>query len=67
MKIEIYGKDGCHYCTLTKQHFERHGLAYDYIDVTADGVKAALQERLPTGVMLKQVPQIFIDNSHIGG
>lgn len=67
MKIEIYGKDGCTYCTLAKQHFDRHGLTYTYYDVTAEGVKAELQARLPAGVVLKQVPQIFIDNEHVGG
>lgn len=67
MKIEIYGKDNCSYCTLAKQHFARHGLSYEYHDVTAEGVKDTLVARLPEGFPLKQVPQIFIDDQHVGG
>lgn len=67
MKIEIYGKEGCSYCTLAKQHMDRHGLPYTYLDINGEGVKAALQARLPEGFALKQVPQIFIDDVHVGG
>lgn len=67
MKIEIYGKEGCSYCTLAKNHFQNHGLAFSYIDITEGDNKANLQARLPEGFALKQVPQIFIDDEHIGG
>lgn len=67
MKIEIYGKENCSYCGLAKQHFAKHNLAYTYYDVTTEGVKDALQGRMPEGVALRQVPQIFVDDAHIGG
>lgn len=67
MKIEIYGKENCSYCTLAKKHFSEKGLPYTYYDVTTEGVKDSLQVRMPEGVTLKQVPQIFIDEAYVGG
>jgi glutaredoxin 3 len=67
MKIEIYSKDGCAYCVRAKNHFSSHGLEYVEHDLMAEGMKASLQDRLPEGYVLRQVPQIFIDDVHIGG
>lgn len=67
MKIEIYGKEGCAYCDLAKKHFQTHNMAYSYIDITEGDNKANLQARLPEGFALKQVPQIFVDDVHVGG
>lgn len=67
MKIEIYSKDGCSYCVRAKQHFASHGLSYTEHDLGVGGTKEALQARLPEGYALRQVPQIFIDDVHIGG
>lgn len=67
MKIEIYSKDGCSYCVRAKQHFASHGLTYTEIDLGVAGTKEALQARLPEGYALRQVPQIFIDDVHVGG
>lgn len=67
MKIEIYSKEGCSYCVRAKQHFTAHGLSYSEHDLMVPGTKESLQARLPEGYALKQVPQIFIDDTHIGG
>lgn len=67
MKIEIYSKNGCIYCSKAKQHFASKNMPYTEYDVMAEGVKDSLKTRLPEGFVLRQVPQIFIDDVHIGG
>lgn len=67
MKIEIYSKDGCSYCVRAKNHFTGKGLPYTEYDLGQEGMKDTLQARLPEGYALRQVPQIFIDDAHIGG
>ena len=67
MKIEIYSKDGCSYCVRAKQHFTSLNRTYIEHDLGVEGTKELLQARLPEGYMLRQVPQIFIDDAHIGG
>jgi len=69
MKIEIYGTEACSYCTKAKE------LAMDaasnstnvevyYIDLMNDISLGELEERIGT---VKTVPQIFIDDWHVGG
>ena len=65
--IEIYTKFTCPYCVRAKQHFASHNLAYTEHDLGVAGSKELLQARLPEGYTLRQVPQIFIDDAHIGG
>ncbi len=67
MKIEIYSKVGCSYCEKAKNHFKRENYAYTEHDLLQEGVKDQLVARLPAGYALKQVPQIFVDDKHIGG
>jgi Glutaredoxin and related proteins len=67
MKIEIYSKAGCSYCDRAKNHFASKGWAYTEHDLGVEGTKEKLQARLPEGYALRQVPQIFIDDVHIGG
>ena len=63
--IEIYTKFGCGYCTRAKQLFNAKGVAFEEYDVTMGGPKKAeMLERVPEA---RTVPQIFIDNMHIGG
>ena len=66
-KVEIYGKDGCTYCTLAKQHFTKYGMSFTYHDLAVEGKKDELTGRLPENFPLKQVPQIFINDKHVGG
>lgn len=67
MKIEIYSKEGCTYCVQAKQHFQNHGLAYTEYKLGTDATKEDLQARVPEGVVVRQIPQIFIDDEYIGG
>ena len=64
MKIVIYTQDSCTYCISAKREFEIRVWKY-----TSHNIKNAdnynnLKELLPD---VKTVPQIWIDDKHIGG
>jgi len=64
-KIEIYTKFFCGYCARAKALFESKGAAFEEYDITTDGEKRAeMAARAPGSYT---VPQIFIDDRHIGG
>ncbi|MGB0720141.1 MAG: glutaredoxin 3 [Bdellovibrionales bacterium] len=64
-KVEIYYWTTCPYCKRTRALLDKKGVAYEGYDITGDNdARAAMIER--TGGP-KSVPQIFIDDKHIGG
>ena len=63
--IEIYTKFGCGYCTRAKQLFNAKGVAFEEYDVTMGGPKRA--EMIQRADGRTTVPQVFIDDRHIGG
>jgi glutaredoxin 3 len=63
--IEIYTKAFCGYCARAKALLDRKHAAYREIDVTMDRVGYdAMVARANGG---RTVPQIFIDDRHVGG
>lgn len=64
MKIEIWGRERCRFCTLAKQLCDTLQLAYEYIEIDTPERAAAFQEK--TGGA-STVPQVFVDGEHIGG
>ena len=62
--IEIYTKSWCPYCRLAKDHLDRKGVGYTEIDVTTDSERE-LEMVHRSG--RRTVPQIFIDDDHVGG
>ena len=63
--IEIYTASYCPFCTKAKDLLDRKKLKYKEIDVEGnDEARKMLAER--SGGR-KTIPQIFIDNKHIGG
>ena len=63
-KITIYGSEHCSYCVAARMLLKKKGLEYDDILVTRDPAARAEMERRSGG---QSVPQIFIDDSAIGG
>lgn len=62
--IEIYTKDWCRYCARAKALLNKKNVSYEEIDVTRDpGREAEMVQRSGR----RTVPQIFIDERHIGG
>ena len=63
--IQIYTKAFCPYCTRAKRLLDGKGAAYEEIDITMGGPKR--QEMLARANGRTTVPQVFIDDRHIGG
>lgn len=64
-KIEIYTSPFCGFCWRAKSLFKDKGVEFDEIDVTFHpGRRPEMLERSNGS---HTVPQIFIDDAHIGG
>jgi len=67
----IFGRESCPYCVRAKALAakltgERDDFNYQYVDIQTTGItKADLEARAGKPVMT--VPQIFLDDRHIGG
>jgi glutaredoxin 3 len=64
-RIEIYSKAFCPYCTRAKQLLAAKGAEFEEYDITMGGPKRAEMIQRANG--RTTVPQIFIDDRHIGG
>lgn len=65
LKIEIYTTLFCPYCIRAKQLLDAKQVDYEETDVTARlSLRQAMSERAGGRT---SVPQIFINNRHIGG
>lgn len=67
----IFGRPGCPFCVRAKDLAEklteeRDDFSYRYIDIHAEGITKADLEKT-VGKPVETVPQIFIDEKHIGG
>lgn len=63
-KIEIYSKSYCPYCKRAKATLTDLGFAYEEFEITdSPALTLEMQERSGR----KTVPQIFINDQHIGG
>lgn len=64
-KVEIYTKFLCPYCSRAKALLDGKGVAYDEHDITMGGPRRA--EMIARAGGRTTVPQLFIDDRHIGG
>jgi len=64
-RVEIYTKFLCPYCSRAKSILKAHGTAFDEIDISMGGPRRA--EMIARAGGRTTVPQIFIDDRHIGG
>ena len=64
-KIEIYTKGFCPYCHRAKALLTEKGVEFTEFDITMGGPKRT--EMLERSGGATTVPQIFIDDRHIGG
>lgn len=71
MFIEIYGRLSCPYCVRAKALAEKmqaelSDVEFTFVDMIAEGIdKKDLEPRV--GKAVATVPQIFLDNVHVGG
>ncbi len=63
-KVEIYTKSWCPYSARAKAHLDFKGVRYEEIDVTTDTVR---ETEMVSRSARRTVPQIFIDDHHLGG
>ena len=67
----IFGRPGCPYCVRAKDlaeklTAEREDFNYRYVDIHAEGIsKVDLEQTV--GKPVETGPQIFLDQTHIGG
>jgi glutaredoxin 3 len=64
-KVEIYSTMWCGYCARARALLQRKGVAFEDIDIDADGARRDEMVKRANGS--RTVPQIFIDGVHIGG
>mgnify|MGYP003575560442 CR=1 FL=1 len=64
-RVEIYTKFLCPYCTRAKRLLTDKGVEFEEYDITMGGPKR--QEMLSRSNGGSTVPQIFIDDNHVGG
>lgn len=67
----IFGRPGCPYCVRAKQIAEklaedREDFEFRYVDMHEEGITKADLEKT-VGAPVLTVPQIFVDETHIGG
>ena len=63
-KVILYSTAVCPYCTQAKQLLKQKGLDYSEIRVDLDESE---RDKMITLTGRRTVPQIFIDDKHIGG
>ncbi|MCC4265310.1 GrxA family glutaredoxin [Oceanimonas baumannii] len=67
----IFGRPGCPFCVRAKEladklSAERDDFKYRYVDIHAEGISKEDLEKT-VGKPVETVPQIFLDQAHIGG
>jgi glutaredoxin 3 len=64
MKAIVWSKDQCPFCVQAKALLESKGIEYEERNVSQDWTKEQLLEAVPTA---RTLPQIFLDEAHVGG
>lgn len=65
MQVTIFGKPNCGFCEKAKFLCEMKGIEYRYLSLGTDCTIEELTEQV--GFAPRSVPQIFVDDKHIGG
>jgi len=64
MKAVVWSKDACPFCDKAKALLKLRGIEFEERNITKDWTREQLMEAVPTA---RSVPQIFINEQHIGG
>ena len=64
-KIIVYTSDYCSYCVQAKKLLQNKGFDFDELNIQNDD--SLRNEMLEKSHGMRTVPQIFINNSHVGG
>lgn len=63
--VEIYTWSSCPFCIRAKALLDRKEI--DYTEYTIDGDEAARQEMAQRASGKRSLPQVFINDQHVGG
>ena len=63
-KVQIYSKSYCPNCKMTKLTLNKLGIQFEDFDVTTN---ATLEQEMRLRSQRTTVPQIFINDEHLGG
>ena len=64
MKAIVWSKDNCTFCDQAKALLEQRNIAYEEKKIGHGYAREDLLEAVPTA---RTVPQIFVNNNHVGG
>jgi glutaredoxin 3 len=64
-KVEIYTWMSCPFCIRAKSLLKKKGV--DFVEYSIDGDEAARDKMAQRANGRRSLPQIFIDNVHVGG
>jgi len=64
MKAIVWSKDNCAFCDQAKALLEQRNIAYEEKKIGHGYTREDLLAAVPTA---RTVPQIFVNNSHVGG
>jgi glutaredoxin len=64
MPAIIWSKDNCTFCDQAKALLEQRNIAYEERKIGYGYTREDLLEAVPTA---RTVPQIFVNNNHVGG
>lgn len=63
-KVLMYTTPFCGYCAAAKSLLKKKGVDYEEINISGD---AAMREKMVSITGRTSVPQIFINDEHVGG
>ena len=63
-KIEVFSGPQCKYCRQAKALLDEMGVSYTELDISDEQHRNEFVHRLPR---TRSIPQIFVDDQHIGG
>jgi glutaredoxin len=64
MKAIVWSKDNCTFCDQAKALLDQRNIAYEEKKIGHGYTREDLLEAVPTA---RTVPQIFVNNNHVGG
>jgi glutaredoxin len=64
MKAIVWSKDNCTFCDQAKALLEQRNIAYEEKKIGYGYTREDLLEAVPSA---RTVPQIFVNNNHVGG
>ena len=66
MEVTIYTKSNCPFCEKAKAWFTQHGIGYTQVVLDDEERRLAFYQRVSNGKEVRSMPQIWINDEHVG-